>query len=80
MHHFLICGNPRCRFVLDLPGSGKPLRRSRVVLSECPECGSGWSANCPFCIQPLSLAWRGQLPHCAHCHRRFHAERLNSAA
>jgi hypothetical protein len=80
MQHFLICGNPSCRFVLDFPGFRKPLRRSRAVLSECPECGSGWSANCPFCVQPLSVAWRDQLPHCAHCQRRFHAERLNSAA
>jgi hypothetical protein len=80
MQHFLICANPRCRFVLDLHISGKPLRRSRVLLSECPECGSGWSANCPFCAQPLNLAWHDQLPHCAHCRRRFLAERLNSAA
>jgi hypothetical protein len=80
MRHFLICSNPSCRFVLDFQMSRNPLRRSRVPLSECPECGSGWSANCPFCIQPLSLAWHDHLPHCGHCHRRFLAERLNSAA
>jgi hypothetical protein len=80
MQHYLICSNPSCRFVLEFQGSGKAFRRSRVPLNECPECGSGWSVNCPFCIQPLSLAWHDQLPHCGHCHRRFLAERLNSAA
>jgi hypothetical protein len=80
MQHFLICSNPGCRFVLDLQVSGKPLRRSRVPLSACPECGSGWSASCPFCVQPLNLAWSDHRPQCANCHRRFLAERLNSAA
>jgi DNA-directed RNA polymerase subunit RPC12/RpoP len=80
MPRYLICNNPRCRFVLDLQISGKALRRSRVPLSECPECGSGWSTSCPFCAQPLNLAWHDQRPHCAHCSRRFLAERLNSAA
>ena len=79
MPHFLICSNPSCRLVLDFRVPGEPLRRSRVPLNECPECGSEWSANCPFCIQPLSLAWHHDLPHCAHCRRRFLAARLTSA-
>jgi hypothetical protein len=80
MPRYLICDNPRCRFVLDLQVSGKQLRLSRLPLSDCPECGSEWSASCPFCVQPLNLAWRDQRPHCARCDRRFLAERLNSAA
>jgi len=80
MQNFLICSNPTCRFVLDLQGAGKLFRRSRTVLSECPECGAEWSSTCPFCIQPLHVAWRDQQPCCAHCLRRFVAERLTSAA
>ena len=80
MPHFLICSNPSCRLVLDFRVPGEPPRRSRVPLNECPECGSGWSANCPFCIQPLSIAWHHELPHCAQCRRRFLAARLDSAA
>ena len=37
MEHFLICGNPFCRFVLDLQEVRKPLRRSQLLLKECPE-------------------------------------------
>lgn len=74
MEHFLICANPSCRFILDRREAKKPLRQARNFLNECPECGSSWSAACPSCVQPLSVVWRGQLPHCAHCHRKFHAQ------
>jgi hypothetical protein len=73
MEHFLICGNPACRFVLDLQEVRKPLRRSEWLLKECPECGSQWSATCPFCTEPLSVIWRGHHALCARCHRQFHA-------
>jgi hypothetical protein len=74
MEHFLICANPCCRFVLDLQETARPLRRPAAFLNECPECGSQWSANCPFCVQPLRMVWRGHLPHCGHCHHKLHAE------
>lgn len=74
MQNFLICGNPSCRFVLDLRGAAKPLRRTRTVLNACPECGSAWLATCPFCVRPLNVTWSGHRSHCAHCHRRFHAQ------
>lgn len=74
MEHYLICGNPSCRLVLDLNGSGKSLRRSQIHLNECPECGSVWSATCPFCVQPLSVIFRGHRAHCGHCHRKFYAK------
>jgi hypothetical protein len=70
MEHFLICGNPSCRFVLDLQEVRKPL--PGLLLNECPECGSQWSATCPFCAQPLSIIWHGHRAHCAQCNRRFH--------
>jgi hypothetical protein len=73
MEHFLICGNPSCRFVLDLQELRKPLRGSQWLLKECPECGAQWSATCPFCSEPLSVMWRGHHALCAHCQRRFHA-------
>jgi hypothetical protein len=73
MENFLICGNPSCRFVLDLQEVRTPLRSLQSLLSECPECGSQWSATCPFCAQSLSIIWHGHRAHCAQCHRRFHA-------
>ena len=73
MENFLICGNASCRFVLDLSEMRKPLRSSRFLLNECPECGSQWSAKCPFCSQPLSIIWHGHRAHCSQCQRRFHA-------
>ena len=73
MEYFLICSNACCRFLLDLQEVRKPLRRTETFLKECPECGSQWSATCPFCTQPLSIIWHGHRAHCAQCHRRFHA-------
>ncbi len=35
MEHFLICGNPFCRFVLDLQELRKPIDRSHLLLREC---------------------------------------------
>jgi len=72
MENFLICGNPSCRFVLDLQELRKPLRPPKSLLNECPECGSQWSATCPFCKEPLSVIWHGHRAHCAQCHRQFH--------
>jgi len=72
MEHFLICGNPFCRFVLDLQEVRKPLRRAQLLLKECPECGAQWSTTCPFCAEPLSVMWHGHHALCAHCHRQFH--------
>jgi len=73
MEHFLICANPSCRFVVDLKQARKPIRRSELSLSECPECGSEWLANCPSCAEPLSVTWHGHHAHCAQCHRKFRA-------
>lgn len=72
MENYLICGNPSCRFVVDMQETRKPLRRSLSFLSECTECGSPWSSSCPFCAQTLSVIWRGHHAVCAHCHRQFH--------
>ena len=72
MPNFLVCGNPACRFVLDLQEAKKPLRHSHPLLNECPECGSQWSVTCPNCTAPLSVMWRGHHAVCAHCHRQFH--------
>jgi transcription elongation factor Elf1 len=73
MEHFLICGSPSCRFVVDVRQARKPLRRSQSLLNECPECGSEWMASCPSCAKPLDVTWQGHRAHCAECHRQFHA-------
>lgn len=70
MPDFLVCTNSYCRFVLDLQEARKPLSGS--FLNRCPECGSPWSATCPFCAEPISVIWHGHHALCSHCHRRFH--------
>jgi hypothetical protein len=72
MEHFLVCGNPSCRFVLDLTEVRNPQRVAETLFRECPECGSQWSFTCPFCAEPLSVMWHGHHPFCGHCHRQFH--------
>jgi transcription elongation factor Elf1 len=70
MSDFLVCSSSYCRFVIDLQEARKPLSGS--FLKQCPECGSSWSASCPFCAEPVSVTWRGHHALCAHCHRQFH--------
>ena len=72
MEKFLVCGNPSCRLIVDLREARKPLRRAESLLKECPECGSEWSATCPFCAERLSVTRHGYHAHCAQCHRKFH--------
>ena len=73
MENYLVCGNPSCRMVLDLQEVRRPQQVAKSLFSECPECGSQWSATCPHCKQALSVIWHGYHAVCGHCHRRFHA-------
>ena len=73
MDHFLICENSRCRLVVDTLIEGKTPGNGRFVLEKCPECGSAWSANCPFSGRPLVVQWLNALPHCLCCNRRLAA-------
>jgi hypothetical protein len=36
MEHFLICRNPRCRYIVNLREGAQALERS---IDECPKCG-----------------------------------------
>jgi predicted RNA-binding Zn-ribbon protein involved in translation (DUF1610 family) len=74
METFLICENPKCRFVLDLGEKGRVASRRRAVLNDCPECGHQWSRTCPFCSHPLGVAWPNELPSCSSCHQKLKAE------
>ena len=77
MERYLICENPRCRFVLDLGElrlNGAVPPRLKPLLSKCPDCGRPWSGKCPFCVQPLEVAWHSDLPHCSHCRGKLQAQ------
>jgi hypothetical protein len=74
MLSFLICENPTCHMVLDLRENGHVLPRSEIIVDECPECGSSWSHQCPFCSKPLEVAWRNDLPHCLKCRQKLQAK------
>jgi predicted amidophosphoribosyltransferase len=69
MEYFLICTNPRCRYLVNLRTGTRVLERSKLIVDECPECGHPWSANCPFCGLPLDSDTRGTPPLCTHCER-----------
>ena len=67
MEYFLICTNAKCRFIVNLREGARVLRRSKLVIDECPECGHRWSSCCPFCGRPLETIRRGNLCRCLRC-------------
>jgi hypothetical protein len=38
VEHFLICKNPKCRFIVNLRESGQEVHRSELIVHQCPEC------------------------------------------
>lgn len=75
MEFFLICSNPRCRYLINLQSGTQVLERSKLPLDECPECGHPWSGNCPFCALPLESDMRETQPICSHCGRALQPEK-----
>lgn len=74
MECFLICTNPKCRFVVDLREGSKVLERSEFVFDRCPECNHPWSSCCPFCTRLLE-ADPQEFPHfCKNCGRALRPE------
>jgi PAS domain S-box-containing protein len=61
---FLICKNPKCRFLVDLRRDTKVLRRSARIIAKCDH---QWSSKCPSCTEPLAVIWRNKAPFCSHC-------------
>jgi hypothetical protein len=74
MARFLICDNPKCRFILDTRIDGKALGEPQLILEKCPSCGGNWSSSCPSCNQPLAVKIVGGLPHSVCCDRKPHAK------
>jgi hypothetical protein len=70
MERFLICNNPRCRFVLDRHINGKSLDGAHLILKRCPACGGAWSTTCPSCAQALAVRMVDSLPHSVCCGRK----------
>lgn len=70
MAHFLICDNPRCRFIMDLRVNGRTLNGTQFIVKKCPACGGNWSANCPSCNQALAVRLIGGLPHSVCCEHK----------
>jgi hypothetical protein len=71
MVSFLICTNPKCRYIVSLRQGTQVLDRSELVIDECPECGHAWSSVCPFCARPLEVTGRGSISHCLHCKEKL---------
>ena len=69
MEEYLICGNPKCRFLLSLREGSRLYSPSELPLRGCPKCGHSWSANCPFCGLPLESNVNENQPSCTHCGR-----------
>ena len=70
MEHFLICENPKCRFILDRRIDGKSQDGAEVILKQCPACGRNWSSTCPSCSLTLAIKLVGGLPHTVCCDRK----------
>jgi predicted amidophosphoribosyltransferase len=68
---FLICSNPKCRYLVDLREGTQVLDRASLIIEECPECGYPWSNSCPFCGRRLKATRRGNISHCAHCKEKL---------
>ena len=44
LESFLICSNPKCRYLVDLKEGTQVLDRASLIIEECPECGYlGWT-------------------------------------
>jgi hypothetical protein len=71
VEYFLICANAKCRFIVNLREGARVLRRSQLIIDECPECGHPWSSSCPFCGRPLEAIQQGDLSLCSHCGREL---------
>jgi hypothetical protein len=67
MQEFLICENPKCRYLICLREGNKLIRHSDLPISACPECDSKWSGRCPSCAEVLKVSWRNNVPYCSHC-------------
>jgi hypothetical protein len=73
MNHYLVCGNPSCRFVLDMRVDGKRVASRRFIFSKCPDCGGDWSADGPFPRHALGAQWINKLPPCSCCSGKLNA-------
>ena len=74
MECFLICTNPKCRFVVNLREGAQVLERSKLVIDECPECGHPWSSYCPLCGRRLEGTQQGEFYHCLNCRKNLRAD------
>src|SRR6266849_90949 len=71
MESFLICSNPKCRYLVDLREGTQVLDRASLIIEECPECSYPWSNSCPFCGRRLNATRRGNISHCVHCKEKL---------
>jgi len=67
MQHFMVCENPKCRFILDRRLNGTSTDGVLRVLRKCPDCGHAWSSNCPFCSQSLEMKFVAGTPRTVCC-------------
>lgn len=67
MEYFLICTNPKCRFIVNLREGARVLERSKILIDECPKCGHSFSSYCPFCGRSLEALRPSNFSHCLHC-------------
>ncbi len=71
MESFLICINPKCRYLINLRDGAQVLERSKLIIDECPECGNAWSSYCPFCGRPLEATQLCNFYYCLSCKKNL---------
>jgi hypothetical protein len=74
MEHFLICTNPKCRYLVNPREGAQALERSTLILDLCPDCGYPWSSYCPFCGQSLDCGSHEAMHRCLKCPRWLQPE------
>lgn len=67
MDRYLVCDNPKCRYILDGRINGKTFGKPQLIVKKCPECGGNWSAVCPSCSQPLQVRLVAGMPRSSCC-------------
>jgi hypothetical protein len=62
MNNYLICGDPRCRFILDVPLHGSKANRRRLSPPSCFSCGGKWTSPHPLPMSAVRAHWSAKLP------------------
>jgi hypothetical protein len=62
MNNYLVCSNPKCRFVLDVRLHGSKANHRRLSPASCYLCGAKWSSSHPMSLSAVRAHASVKLP------------------